>query len=126
MSHDDLARRSMSRHPSRQTMGPYRVHPLLTAFPWVSDDEFAFIVASIKTHGLLRPITLTHDKTTLVDGRIRYRACEEAMVDPVFTTLPEGHTERDVLDFIVSMNLRRQHLTPEQRAAITNPQRPLW
>lgn len=59
---------------------------------------------------------LTADKTTIVDGRNRYRACMAMMVDPVFRTLPASFTEEQVVDFIVSENLRRRHLNAGQLA----------
>lgn len=98
--------------------GPYRVHPMLAALPNLPDDELHNLAASIKRLGLIKPIMLTHDKTTIVDGRQRYLACEIATVDPVFDTLPADADEVDTLDFIVSMNVVRQSLTKDQRAVI--------
>lgn len=101
-----------------ERIGFYRIHPALAIFPWVDDDVFAGIVDSIARHGLISPIMLTHDRKTMVDGRIRYRACEVAGVEPRFETLPERYTELMILDYIVSMNGARTHLTPDQRAVI--------
>lgn len=100
-----------------QRIGFYRVHPFLAAFPWVDDALFARIVDSIKVVGLLQPITLTHDRKTMVDGRIRYRACEAAGVEATFTALPERYTETDILDFIWTVNMVRKPLSPQERRA---------
>jgi protein gp37 len=97
-------------------LGPYEVHPFADAFPLIGGEEFAELVRDIKRNGLREPIILNHDKTVLVDGRNRWRACEEAGSDPVFETLPERYTETMILDLIVSKNLARRQLNPGQQA----------
>ncbi|MGW7688898.1 DUF5131 family protein [Streptomyces asiaticus] len=97
-------------------LGPYEVHPFADAFPLIDGDEFTELVGDIKRNGLREPIILNHDKTILVDGRNRWRACEEAGSDPVFETLPERYTEPMILDLIVSKNMARRQLNPGQRA----------
>jgi len=99
-------------------LGPYEVHPFADAFPLIEGEEFEELVNDIKTHGLRQPIVLNHDRTVLIDGRNRYRACMAAGVDPVFETLPERYTEAMILDYIVSANVERRHLNTGQRALI--------
>lgn len=105
-------------HQRPERIGFYRVHPFLNTLPWVDDDAFAGIVESIRKIGLITPITLTHDRRTMVDGRIRYRACEAAGVEPRFQTLPERYTDAMIIDYIVSMNVVRKHASVDQRAAV--------
>lgn len=97
-------------------LGPYEVHPFADAFPLIDGDEFTELVSDIKRNGLREPIILNHDKTVLIDGRNRWRACEEAGSDPVFETLPGRYTEPMILDLIVSKNMARRQLNPGQRA----------
>lgn len=97
-------------------LGEFEVHPFADAFPLIDGDEFDQLVMDIKKNGLREPIVLNHDRTVLVDGRNRYRACEAAGADPVFETLPERYTEPLILDLIVSMNMARRQLNPGQRA----------
>lgn len=104
-----------ARRGVEERIGFYRVHPFLALFPWVDDDLFASIVDSIKTIGLLHPIVLTHDRKTIVDGRIRYRACEAAGVEPKFTVLGPHYTERMILDVIWSVNVVRSHSSTVER-----------
>jgi hypothetical protein len=106
----------LPRPPVGKRIGFYEVHWFLQFFPWVTEPEFAAIVDSIKRLGLLSPITLTHDRKTLVDGRIRYLACQEAGVEPRFKVLGPHYTEPMLMDYIVDLNLMRQSLTPDQRA----------
>lgn len=99
-------------------LGPYEVHPFADAFPLIEGEEFAELVNDIKRQGQRQPIVLNHDKTVLIDGRNRYRACEAAGVDPVFEALPERYTESMVLDYIISTNIERRHLNAGQKALI--------
>src|SRR5262249_24814032 len=78
--------------------------------------EFADLVADIKEHKLREPITLYREK--ILDGRNRYRGCIAGDVEPRFETF-EGDNP---LAFVISVNLRRRHLSESQRAMI--PLRP--
>ena len=100
------------------TLGPYNIHPFADAFPLIEGPEFDELVSDIKRNGLREPVLLNHDKTVLIDGRNRWRACESAGADPVFETLPQRYTEAMILDLIVSKNMARRHLNPSQRAMI--------
>jgi protein gp37/ParB-like chromosome segregation protein Spo0J len=97
---------------------PYRVHPLAEAFPLIEGEEFEKLVQDIREHGLWTPIMLTADESTIVDGRNRYRACIEALVDPVFKSLPESFTEKQIGDYILSENLHRRHMNAGQVAFV--------
>jgi protein gp37 len=93
----------------------YEVHPYADEFPLMDGDEFAGLVASIRDEGLHEAIALSHDGTTLVDGRNRLRACHEARVDPRFTNL---HRHQSEVDYIDAHNLTRRNMTVGQRAAL--------
>ncbi|MDJ0342211.1 DUF5131 family protein [Streptomyces sp. H10-C2] len=97
-------------------LGPYEVHAFAEAFPLIDGDEFTELVRDIKRNGLREPIILNHNRTVLIDGRNRWRACEEAGSDPVFETLSERYTETMLLDLIVSKNLARRQMNPGQKA----------
>lgn len=97
-------------------LGEFEVHPFADAFPFVDGDEFTQLVADVKKNGLREPIILNHDGTLLIDGRNRYRACDEAGVDQVYERLGAHYTEPMILDLIVSKNMARRQLNPGQRA----------
>lgn len=101
---------------SEPDYGPYAPHPFLDAFPLVPVDQFILIAKSILRNGLHQPITLNHDQTVLVDGRIRYLACRAVGVEPHYQVLGPEYTEEMILNYIWSMNAVRQSLTPEQKA----------
>jgi hypothetical protein len=78
-------------------------------FPLMVGDEFADLVADVKANGLLEPITKYQGK--VLEGRNRYRACPLAGVPRRF----EDYTGSDPLAFVISKNVRRRHLTQEQK-----------
>lgn len=88
-------------------------HPAAEVLPLLRGAEYDDLVASIREHGLLEPITL-HEGAVL-DGRNRLRACEEAGIAPRFVDWNgEGGSP---VTFAAEKNIHRRHLTPSQRAA---------
>ncbi|MCK1814617.1 DUF5131 family protein [Streptomyces sp. XM4011] len=99
-------------------LGPYEVHPFAELFPLIEGEEFDEMVQNIKEHGLQDPVLLNHDRTVLIDGRNRYRACQAAGIEPTYIVLPESYTDMMITDLIVSKNVMRRQLTIGQRAFI--------
>lgn len=106
-------------------LGPYEVHPAADAYPLIDGEEFAKLVASIRENGLREPIVLSQDRTVMIDGRNRYRACEAAGVTPRFRVLESGRTDLDVLKLVVDRNERRRDLTAGQKAMVALALEPL-
>lgn len=90
----------------------YEMHELCTAFPLMKNDQFMALVKDIRENGLLEPITLYKGK--ILDGRNRYTACVNAMIEPVF----EEYDGDDPVAFVISRNLSRRHLDESQRAMV--------
>jgi hypothetical protein len=86
-------------------------HPLVAMFPPMKGEEFDELVGDIKRRGLLFPITTFEGQ--IIDGRNRAHACEKAGVEPRYA-LFQGSKE-DIPRFIISANIHRRHLKPEQR-----------
>ena len=87
-------------------------HPIAELFPLIEGDEFDALVLDIKLHGLIEPITTYQN--LILDGRNRYNACIAAGVEPRYIE----YTGDDPATLALSMNLKRRHLTPTQKAFI--------
>ena len=88
-------------------------HPLANVFPMLDDTELGDLANDIKANGLLMPVILYEGK--ILDGRNRYRACKLADVQPRFE---EWEGDGDPLEYVLSLNLQRRHLTTGQRAMV--------
>lgn len=93
-------------------MHGFDVHPAAGIFPLIDGDDFRRLVEDIRANGLADEVTLDSDGL-LIDGRNRVRACQEAGVE-VRTRRFDG----DVVQYVVSHNLHRRHLTNRQRAMV--------
>ena len=91
----------------------YSLHPICLMFPELPDWELQPLADDIKAKGLLHPIVLYKGK--ILDGRNRYKACKLAGVKPCFT---EWKGKGSPLEWVVSENLIRRHLTSSQRAVL--------
>lgn len=95
-------------------MKQYKFHPYADLFPLMEGDEFDELVADIKANGL-RDLIITTENGLILDGRNRYRACLVAKVDAQFGTRED---DGKLLEFVISKNMRRRHLTTSQRSMI--------
>lgn len=91
----------------------FEVHEAATLFPLITGPDFDALVEDIRANGQLDPVTLDAAER-IIDGRNRARACERLGIKPKTTT----YTGNDVVQFVVSHNLHRRHLTDSQRAMI--------
>lgn len=87
-------------------------HPLAELFPMMDDNAFKEFAGDIKEQGQREPIILFEGK--ILDGRNRFKACKALGIDPRF----EQYQGNDALGFVISLNLRRRHLTESQRAMV--------
>ena len=85
-----------------------KFHKYAELFPLLEGDEFDALVEDVRENGLLEPVFLYEKQ--IIDGRNRFRACEVAGVEPEF----REYSGDDPLGFVVSMNLKRRHLSPSQ------------
>jgi len=77
-------------------------------------DEYEALKADIAENGL-RELIWLHPDGRILDGRNRYCACRDTETEPHFRTW-DG--KGSLVNFVVSMNLHRRHLTSGQRAMI--------
>ncbi len=100
-----------------EMIGKFQVHPVASLFPLLEGEEFDSLVDDIRSNGLLVPVRwITTDRgRVVIDGRNRLRACAAAEVSPVGV---EVKPPVDVLNYVMSANLRRRQMTTGQKAAI--------
>ena len=91
------------------------IHPAADLFPRMSAGEFEELKADIKANGQRVPITYWGGM--LLDGRHRYRACEELGIDPEEEELDEELVP-DPVAWVLSTNLHRRHLNETQREVV--------
>ena len=87
-------------------------HEAASIFPLMTGDEFEELVEDIHKHGLREPVALLDGK--ILDGRNRYRACLLAGVECRYLESPVN----DAIAYVVSMNLKRRHLSVPDRAFV--------
>lgn len=95
----------------------FPVHPFADLLPELPDSELGELAADIARHGQREPATLWtdgNDVTWLLDGRHRARAAAGAGVE-LLTTVFHG-SEDEARALVMSLNVRRRHLSPSQRA----------
>jgi ParB-like chromosome segregation protein Spo0J len=98
-----------------KTTTPRESHPYASFFPPMDQSALAELAADIAAHGLREPIWL-HRDGRILDGRIRYAACELAGVELECRTW--SGDDSDLIAFVISLNLHRRHLNESQRAMI--------
>ena len=89
------------------------IHPIAQLTPPYSPEQFQKLVEDIKQHGQVNPILTLNGE--ILDGRHRELACFEAGVEPNYQEWTE---DRDPAVLKASLELRRRHLSPSQRAAL--------
>lgn len=89
----------------------YNQHPLSSAYPAMSKENYDALVADIRTHGQ-RDVATVYDGMVL-DGWHRYQACEEIGIPCRI----EEFSGNDPAAYVISKNTHRRQLTESQRAA---------
>jgi len=88
-------------------------HDVSMIFPMMGEDEFQALKEDIQANGLLEPIWIDADGK-IIDGRNRHKACIETNTPMKFKVWNNGQS---LVSFVVSLNLKRRHLSASQRAA---------
>jgi len=94
-----------------ERIGEWEVHPAAEMFPLMSGKTFDELVNDIKIHGQLEPVVVLDGK--LIDGRNRARAC---MCLGLECQSREWDGRNSVVDFIISENKIRRHLSAQALA----------
>jgi len=87
-------------------------HNYADIFPMMTSKEFNELKRDIKENGLLEPILLYEGK--ILDGRNRYNASQAVGVE----IKTREYTGTNPLQYVMSTNLKRRHLTDSQKAIV--------
>ena len=87
-------------------------HQYANLFPLMQGREFEELKKDIAANGQREPIWVYYDQ--ILDGRNRYRACQELNISPKM----EIYAGDTPLKFVISLNLHRRHLNESQRAMV--------
>jgi N6-adenosine-specific RNA methylase IME4 len=98
--------------PTKLELQALQFHPLADIFPLLEGTDFDELVADVRAHDVREKIWLYQDK--ILDGRNRYRAATAAGV-ACPTRIYDGD---DPVGFVISLNLKRRHLSESQRAMV--------
>jgi hypothetical protein len=90
----------------------FTVHPAADILPLMCEADFKQLKEDIDLHGQREPIWTYQGQ--ILDGRNRYRACQELGTKPK----TREYKGEDTKDFVLSVNLHRRHLNESQRAMI--------
>lgn len=93
----------------------YEFHPYASVLPMLGTSDASELAADIQANGLREPITLFEGQ--ILDGRNRYRACKLVGVEPRFR---DFNGDGDPIDYIISVNVKRRHLTASQKAMVVD------
>ena len=87
-------------------------HEYADIFPMMSGKEFKELKKDIGENGLQQSIITFEGK--ILDGRNRFNACKELDIEPTM----EEYEGDNALQYVMSTNLRRRHLTDSQKAVV--------
>jgi len=96
-------------HPGHNRL---KDHPFAGLFDLLSTRELADLSENIAAHGQREPVMI--HRNMILDGRNRYRACRLKGL-PVRYEQFAG-TNDEALDYVISKNVYRRHLSSSQRA----------
>ena len=93
-------------------------HPIASIFPMTTREEYEALRDDIKANGIQSCGLLFEGM--ILDGRNRYKACEELGIRLEFeeVELGEDADKFDPVQYVLSHNLHRRHLHQSQRAMI--------
>lgn len=99
-----------------------RLHDEAGRVPRMRPAEYAEFLADIRERGVRVPIELQPGTKTILDGRCRYLAAQEAGLTHVPVAEAQLNGEDPVV-YILRMASKRRHLTDDQRAMLADEER---
>lgn len=92
------------------------IHPLANLIPPMTEQEYLGLREDIRQHGQIEAIWVVDDR--IIDGRHRYKACQELGVEPIVCEYTGDTSEASLVAFVISTNQHRRHLSSSQLAVL--------
>ena len=90
---------------------PYPISPLAHMFPPLSPAQYSRLLASIRAHGIRRPIVVWRGQ--VIDGLPRLKACVEAGVEPRYEVLDDAE---DPFEYLGDENVPLRNMDQNEKA----------
>jgi ParB-like chromosome segregation protein Spo0J len=84
--------------------------------PSLQLDEYEALRESIRKYGVIQPV-ITDEDGNIIDGYHRVKICQDLGI-AYPTRIMEGLTEEEKENLAVSLNIKRRHLTKEQKKTL--------
>src|SRR6516165_9709959 len=97
-------------------IGAHEVHPYANWFPMMAGDQFKDFLKGVEQHGQQSPVVLLDDK--ILEGRNRALAAHQLGRELETVNFDELGTNQTPLEYVISANLHRRHLSDHQRVQI--------
>lgn len=111
-TNEHLLRQALGRGAPVPEPDDIEIHPAARLFPMIDEGEMGDLVEDIRQHGQRYRVVMYQG--CLLEGRNRWVACRRLGIEP----RTEEYKGDSPTAFVLSANLRRRHLSPEQRAAV--------
>jgi ParB-like chromosome segregation protein Spo0J len=96
-----------------EEVAAFVAHPVAEVFPMIGSDELKELAEDIRKNGMIEPITLCQGK--ILDGRNRLAAGKLVGFPFRRINFRELLCHLDPQAYVISANIQRRHLTPEQK-----------
>ncbi len=96
-------------------MKPYEFHKVVDIFPIIQGQDYDDLRRDIERHGIRNPVVLY--RGMVVDGRNRVTIWRDLGRDEADIPTVQWDGKDSLVQFALSMNMQRRHLTDSQRAA---------
>lgn len=90
------------------------IHPYADKFPMLPPSEHEELRESVRSNGLRNPIVLDRDGR-VIDGRNRYKACQDIGVEPDVIV----YDGDDIAEYVIDCNVTRRNMSTGARAMAT-------
>lgn len=93
--------------------------------PPLTSEEYKQLEKNIVENGFDRNFPIMEWQGFIVDGHNRYDICRKHHIEPIIGTLAYK-TKKEVMEWMLDIQLGRRNLTPIQKIAITEKYRPIY